>query len=182
MLRKRGPAEGGSATKPTRQSGVESRRGAVTYRTGGAHSSRSLSRPTSPSGPSFRFHIPLVEPDGRFSRIRLSDKVSCVRPWEVVGEGLQPNQTQRSVEVLVGEPRDSPSPHLVLATQPPAELIPGVCIHRPVRFAHRPETEVVRPTAQHVVEALYTISNVGLRPSRGGLLADRPAQPCDPLP
>src|SRR5205809_3780964 len=81
---------------------VESRHGAVTYRTGGAYSSPPLSRSASPSGPSLRFHIPLVEPDGRFSRIRLSDKVSCVRPWEAVGEGFQPNQSQRSVEVLVG--------------------------------------------------------------------------------
>ena len=29
-----------------------------------------------------RFHLPLIEPDGRISRIRLSDKDSCVRPQE----------------------------------------------------------------------------------------------------
>ena len=27
-----------------------------------------------------RFHLPLIEPDGRFSRIRLSDKTSSLRP------------------------------------------------------------------------------------------------------
>ena len=30
-----------------------------------------------------RFHIPLIEPDGRISRIRLSEKDSCVRPRKV---------------------------------------------------------------------------------------------------
>ena len=30
-----------------------------------------------------RFHIPLIEPDMRISRIRLSDKDSCVRPRKV---------------------------------------------------------------------------------------------------
>ena len=29
-----------------------------------------------------RFHSPLIEPDGRISRIRLSDKDSCVRTQE----------------------------------------------------------------------------------------------------
>jgi len=31
-----------------------------------------------------RFHIPLIEPDVRISRIRLSDKDSCFRPRKVV--------------------------------------------------------------------------------------------------
>ncbi len=30
-----------------------------------------------------RFHIPLIEPDVRISRIRLSDKDSCVRPRQI---------------------------------------------------------------------------------------------------
>ncbi len=32
--------------------------------------------------PCFRFHIPLIEPDGRISRFRLSEKVSRCRPRE----------------------------------------------------------------------------------------------------
>ena len=106
------------AKRPRRE--VESRCGAVTYRTGGADSSLHLSEPTSPSGPSSRFHIPLVEPDMQVSRIRLSDKVSCFRPREVVGAGSQSDQTERPIQVVVGEPRDSLSLHLVLAAQPPA--------------------------------------------------------------
>ena len=53
---------------------VESRRSAVAYRTGGASCARRLSWPRSPSGPSLRFSSPLIEPDVRVSRIRLSDE------------------------------------------------------------------------------------------------------------
>jgi hypothetical protein len=45
-----------------------------------------------------RFHIPLIEPDGRFSRIRLSEKVSRVRPREVGGLLRQADQAQRIVQ------------------------------------------------------------------------------------
>ena len=55
----------------------------MTYRTGGADCDRLLSERVSPSGPSPRFHVPLIEPDVRISRIRLSDKASCVRPREM---------------------------------------------------------------------------------------------------
>ena len=50
-----------------------------------------------------RFHIPLVEPDVRVSRIRLSDKDSCVRPREVARAQVQPDEPQRIVKELVGE-------------------------------------------------------------------------------
>jgi hypothetical protein len=33
--------------------------------------------------PCFRFHIPLIEPDGRISRFRLSEKGSRGRPREM---------------------------------------------------------------------------------------------------
>ena len=40
-----------------------------------------------------RFHIPLIEPDVRFSRIRLSDKESRFRPREASSALLQFYQT-----------------------------------------------------------------------------------------
>jgi hypothetical protein len=36
-----------------------------------------------------RFHLPLIKPDVRFSRIRLSDKDSCIRPREVARPALE---------------------------------------------------------------------------------------------
>src|SRR6266849_628533 len=52
---------------------VESRKSAVTYRSGGANCERRLSLPPSPRRPSFRFSSPLIEPGVRISRTRLSD-------------------------------------------------------------------------------------------------------------
>ena len=61
-----------------------------------------LAVPEQPShGP--RFHTPLIEPDMRLSRIRLSDKRSCLRPRQVTRQPRQPNQFQGLIEILVGE-------------------------------------------------------------------------------
>ena len=54
-------------------------------------------------GLGLRFHTPLIEPDLRLSRIRLSDKRSCLRPRQVPRQSRQPNQFQALVEILVWE-------------------------------------------------------------------------------
>jgi len=61
-----------------------------------------LAVPEQPSH-DLRFHTPLIEPDLRLSRIRLSDKRSCLRPRQVARQPRQPNQFQALVEVLVWE-------------------------------------------------------------------------------
>jgi len=50
-----------------------------------------------------RFPSPLIEPDLRVWRIRLSDKRSCLRPRQVTRQPRQPDQFQGLVEILVGE-------------------------------------------------------------------------------
>ena len=50
----------------------------------------------------FRFHIPLIEPDVRFSRIRLSDKALRFRPREAAGQHGQSHQAERLGQILVG--------------------------------------------------------------------------------
>jgi hypothetical protein len=50
-----------------------------------------------------RFHTPLIEPGGRFSRTGLSDKNSRVRPREVARPFAQAHQPQYLVQVPVGE-------------------------------------------------------------------------------
>ena len=62
-----------------------------------------------------RFHLPLIEPDVRISRIRLSDKDSCVRPREVGAvAAAELDQTQLSCRYW-SEKRDRTRPlHLVL--------------------------------------------------------------------
>jgi hypothetical protein len=54
-------------------------------------------------GEPLRFHIPLIKPDVRISRIRLSDKASRVRPREVARPQLKLHQPQRLVQVFVRE-------------------------------------------------------------------------------
>ena len=61
-----------------------------------------LAVPEQPSR-GLRFHTPLIEPDLRLFRIRLSDKRSCLRPRQVARQPRQPNQFQALVEVLVWE-------------------------------------------------------------------------------
>ena len=64
-----------------------------------------------------RFHIPLIEPDVRISRIRLSDKDSYLRPRKVTSAQCQFCGTQRVVKILVGKTRGPCALNLVLAPQ-----------------------------------------------------------------
>ena len=56
-----------------------------------------------------RFHLPLIKPDMRFSRIRLSDKESRGRTREVARSHLELNESQSVVDITQGEARGSPS-------------------------------------------------------------------------
>ena len=93
-----------------------------------------------------RFHSPLIEPGGRFSRTRLSDKNSRFRPREVASSGHSggPGPAHRA-----GTRRDTVSipgsSTLCLRTQPLAEPVAAVPVDGTVRLAHRAEAEVVRP-------------------------------------
>src|SRR6266566_270132 len=49
--------------------------------------------------PWFRFHIPLIEPDMQFSRIRLSDKTSRLHPRPVVPKPAQAYELEMPVKV-----------------------------------------------------------------------------------
>ena len=47
-----------------------------------------------------RFHLPLIKPDVRVSRIRLSDKVSRVRAREVTLDPTKSDQTELQIQVF----------------------------------------------------------------------------------
>ena len=51
-----------------------------------------------------RSHLPLIEPDVRIGRIRLSDKEPCGRSRARVKSSLEPQQAQRRVQVTVRVP------------------------------------------------------------------------------
>lgn len=70
---------------------------------------RCLNSPTLP-----RFHHPVIEPDRRISRIRLSDKGSGFRPREGLRPRTEPSQAQLPKQVFVREPCRSPTLDLLL--------------------------------------------------------------------
>src|SRR5580693_2616442 len=71
--------------------------------------------------PWLRFHIPLIEPDRRLSRIRLSDKTSRLRPRHVAPERGQAYEPEVPVEVREWISPALASPDLMLDAQPPAQ-------------------------------------------------------------
>jgi hypothetical protein len=88
--------------------------------------------------PCCRFHTPLIEPDMRIRRIRLSEKVSRCRPRKTAGPCGETDQAQpfmeNGVRKLPGRlPRDT-----VLATQPLTQPFASVLFHRPIGLADWP--------------------------------------------
>ena len=67
--------------------------------------------------PWLRFHIPLIEPDRRLSRIRLSDKTSRLRPRHVAPERGQAYEPEVPVKVREWISPALASPDLVLDAQ-----------------------------------------------------------------
>src|SRR3984957_16631419 len=111
--------------------------------------------------PWLRFHTPLIEPDVRIARIRLSDKTSRLRPRHVVSK---PAQTYEPLPVEERE-RITPapsSPDFVLGSQPPAQPHRCVSVERPIRLVDGPYLEVVRPSAQRAVH--FAHQRCGLLP------------------
>ena len=89
---------------------VETWRGGVgrAYQLSGSFVCRCLTSPTV-----LRFQVPLIEPDRRIARIRLSDKTSYVRPQLAMPLHAQLCQAQLLVQVLVGKSLVHPDPHPV---------------------------------------------------------------------
>src|SRR5690242_7769869 len=87
------------------------------------------------------FLFPLIEPDRRISRIRLSEKGSRCRPRKAGGPLGNPDQPKLLIQQLIGV-KFSPG-------VPPA----CVSLHRLVGFADRTEAKVVRPTDELSIES-----------------------------
>src|SRR6516165_10719762 len=85
--------------------------------------------------PWLRFHIPLIEPDWRISRNRLSDKTSRFRPRLAAPTRGQAYETVMPVEVREWIRPAPASPDLVLEAQPPAQPHRCVVVERPIRFS-----------------------------------------------
>ena len=97
--------------------------------------------------PWLRFHIPLIEPDMRISRIRLSDKTSRHRPRRAAAKPGQAYEPEVPIKVREWISPALASPDLVLEAQPPAQPHSGVIVDRPIRFVNGANAEVVGPSA-----------------------------------
>src|SRR5262249_39753155 len=102
--------------------------------------------------PCLRFHIPLIEPDRRLSRIRLSDKTSRLRPRHVAPKRGQAYEPEVPVKVRKWIGPALAAPDFVLDTQPPAQPHSGVVVDRTIRFGDGAYLEVVRPSTQRAIQ------------------------------
>src|SRR6516162_1539763 len=96
----------------------------------------------------------LIEPVGRISRNRLSDRTSRLRPRLVAPKRGQTNEPEVPVEAREWIGPALAPPNLVLAAQPPAQPHRCVIVERPVCLVDGSYLEVVRPSAQHPVPVL----------------------------
>jgi hypothetical protein len=71
--------------------------------------------------PWLRFHIPLIEPDWRISRIRLSDRTSRLHPRRTASKLCEAHESEVPVQVRGWKASTPPSPRLVLVTEPPTQ-------------------------------------------------------------
>ena len=66
--------------------------------------------------PWLRFHIPLIEPDVRNERIRLSEKVSRCRPRETTRPRGEADEAQHLVQGGFGKPIEPSPDYFVFGT------------------------------------------------------------------
>src|SRR5215813_8879442 len=100
----------------------------------------------------------------QFSRIRLSDKTSRLRPRHVAPKRGQAYETEIPVEVREWIAPAPASPDLVLVAQPPTQPRCRVAVERSISAADRAHLEVVRPAAQRAAQRAHQLR--GLLPRR----------------
>ena len=87
------------------------------------------------ASPCFRFHIPLIEPDGRISRVRLSEKGSRCRPREIARPLGKADEAQHFMQRCLREPFGRRPHQFVLGTQPLKQPLASVLFHRSIGLA-----------------------------------------------
>ena len=107
-----------------------------------------------------RFHLPLVEPDVRISRIRLSDQGSRFRTRDVTRQSRELQQAEFPVKVLIGVQVMSQPLMFMLASQPLAEPVLGVLIDVTVSVAHGTTAKVIRPALEHPIQFRHDVLHV----------------------
>src|SRR6266853_4479777 len=115
------------------------------------------------SRPWLRFHLPLIEPDMRIYRIRLSDKTSRLHPRRAATKLGQTYEPEVLVKVREWIGSSLASPDFVLEAQPPAQPHSRVVVEHPICFAGGSNAKVVGPSAERLVQLIH--QPCGLLPS-----------------
>src|SRR3954462_11442668 len=172
---------GSSATAVSRS--VESTTGAVAVDPGELLlTGRFRDVPVPHSGPWLRFQSPLVKPDVRIARIRLSPASSSLRARQVGAPSRQVVKAEFSIKVLVrvlAVPGAFPA---AAAPQPAFQTPLGIPAHRLIDPDDRTLIEVRRPAADHGIERRHpTFRTVGMPLPRRRVM-DFPEQSSNRLP
>jgi len=119
------------------------------------------------------FLFPLIEPDRRISRIRLSEKVSRFRPRKTACPSSKLDKAQHLMQGGNGELLGYLPSQFVLGAQPLSQPLASMSFDRSIGFADWSKAEIISPPNHHTIECLYHcfLGQKGLVPS--GLLADR---------
>src|SRR5712664_1134188 len=92
----------------------------------------------------------------QISRIRLSDKISRLRPRHVVPKPVQAYEPEVPVQVREWiAPALAPPPDFVLGAQPPTQPHCHVIVERSISRTDGAYLEVVRPSAQRAVQLAH---------------------------
>src|SRR5262249_21363716 len=102
--------------------------------------------------PTPRLHLPLIEPDGRLSRIRHSDQEPCGRSRGLRGRARDPEQTQRLLRLLERVGGVLRPLKVEFPRHPPTEPTPNVDGPFAIGLRDRPQTKVLGPPPQQLVE------------------------------
>src|SRR6059058_4682990 len=103
------------------------------------------------------FHIPLIEPDRRIYRIRLSDKTARLHPRRAATKLGQAYEPEVLVKVREWIGSALAPPDFVLEAQPPAQPHSRVVVEHPIRFAGVSNAKVIGPSAQRVVQLIHAL-------------------------
>ena len=96
------------------------------------------------------FLFPLIEPNRRVSRIRLSEKVSRCRPRKA---GRSHTKLDRpNFSCRAGRIPFAAGSHLVLGTQPLAQPSTSMSFHSSIGMTDWSQTEIIRPPNHHSIE------------------------------
>jgi len=102
------------------------------------------------------FLFPLIEPNRRVSRIRLSEKVSRGRPRKAGRPRTKLDEPKLAMQGGFRIPFGRRPASLVLGTQPPAQPSTSMSVYSSIGITDWSQTKVIRPPNHNSIECAYS--------------------------